>query len=62
LIAEKEEKVVWVNGIISERNSGKGWFFTGILISPGYRRQGIGSLILYKTLSVWRRKASHARK
>ena len=51
LVAEKEEKIVGINGIISERNSGKGRFFTGIVVSPSYRRHGIGSLILHKTLS-----------
>jgi GNAT superfamily N-acetyltransferase len=51
LVAEREEKIVGVNGIICERNSGKGRFFTGIVVLPSYRRQGIGSLILHKTLS-----------
>lgn len=51
LIAEKQEMIVGVNGIISERNSGKGRFFTGIVVSPKYRRHGIGSLLLHKTLS-----------
>ena len=51
LVAEKEEKIVGINGIISERNSGKGRFFTGIVVSLNYRRQGIGSLLLHRTLS-----------
>ncbi len=51
LVAEMEEKIVGINGIISERNFGKGRFFTGIVVSPSYRRQGIGSLFLHKTLS-----------
>jgi len=50
LVAEKEEKVVGINGIIAERNSGEGPFFTGIVVSPNYRRQGIGSLLLHRTL------------
>jgi GNAT superfamily N-acetyltransferase len=50
LVTEKEEKIVGVNGIISERNSGKGRFFTGIVVSPNYRREGIGSLLLRRTL------------
>jgi GNAT superfamily N-acetyltransferase len=50
LVTEKEEKIVGVNGIISERNSGKGRFFTGIVVSPNYRREGIGSLLLHRTL------------
>ena len=45
-----EGRIVGVNGIIFERNSGKGRFFTGIVVSSSYRRQGIGSLILHKTL------------
>ncbi|SRR6266567_5912752 len=51
LVAGKDEKIVGVNGIICEKNSGKGRFFTGIVVLPSYRRQGIGSLILRKTLS-----------
>jgi len=43
--------IVGINGIISERNSGKGQFFTGIVDLPNYRRRGIGSLLLHKTLS-----------
>jgi len=50
LLAEREEKVVGINGIISERSSGKGRFFTGIVVSPNCRRQGIGSLLLHRTL------------
>ena len=50
LVAEKGEKIVGINGIISERNSGKGRFFTGIVVSLNYRRQGIGSLLLHRTL------------
>jgi GNAT superfamily N-acetyltransferase len=49
-VAEKEEQIVGINGTISERNSGKGRFFTGIVVSPNYRRQGIGSLLLHRTL------------
>ncbi len=51
LVAEMEEQIVGINGIISERNSGIGRFFTGIVVSPSHRRQGIGSLLLQKTLS-----------
>ena len=51
LVVETRGKIVGINGIISERNSGKGRFFTGIVVSPGYRRRGIGSLLLHKTLS-----------
>jgi|SRR5712664_344567 len=51
LVVETGGKIVGINGIISERNSGKGRFFTGIVVSPGYRRRGIGSLLLHKTLS-----------
>ena len=51
LLAEEREMIVGINGIISERNSGKGRFFTGIVVLPNYRRRGIGSLLLHKTLS-----------
>ncbi len=50
LVAEKEEKIVGMNGIISESNSGNGRFFTRIVVSSSYRRQGIGSLLLRRTL------------
>jgi len=55
LVAEKE-KIVGINGIISERNSGKGRLFTGIAVSPSYRRQGIGSLLLHRTLLELKRE------
>jgi len=51
LVAEEQEVIVGINGIISETNSGKGRFFTGIVVSPKYRRRGIGSLLLHQTLS-----------
>jgi GNAT superfamily N-acetyltransferase len=51
LVVETDGKIVGINGIISERNSGKGRFFTGIVVAPSYRRLGIGSLLLHKTLS-----------
>ena len=51
LVVEEQDMIVGVNGIISETNSGKGRFFTGIVVSPNYRRRGIGSLLLHKTLS-----------
>ncbi len=51
VLAEEREMIVGINGIISERNSGKGRFFTGIVVLPNYRRRGIGSLLLHKTLS-----------
>jgi GNAT superfamily N-acetyltransferase len=56
LVAEKEEKIIGINGIISERNSGKGRFFTGIVVSPSYRRQGIGSLLLHSTLATLKKE------
>ena len=56
LVVETDGKIVGINGIISERNSGKGRFFTGIVVSPGYRRRGIGSLLLHKTLSDLKRE------
>lgn len=56
LIVETGGKIVGINGIISERNSGKGRFFTGIVVSPGYRRRGIGSLLLHKTLADLKRE------
>jgi GNAT superfamily N-acetyltransferase len=50
LVAEEQGVIVGLNGIISERNSGMGRFFTGIVVSPKYRRRGIGSQLLHKTL------------
>ncbi|OLE70505.1 hypothetical protein AUF78_06530 [archaeon 13_1_20CM_2_51_12] len=51
LVPEQQEVIVGVNGIFSEKNSGKGRFFTGIVVSPNYGRRGIGSLLLHKTVS-----------
>lgn len=39
LIVETDGKVVGMNGVIFERSSGKGRFFTGIVVSPGYRSE-----------------------
>ena len=50
LVAEEQEVIIGVNGIISETNSGQGRFFTGIVVLPNYRKRGIGSLLLHKTL------------
>jgi GNAT superfamily N-acetyltransferase len=55
LIAEKE-KIVGVNGIVFERNSGKGRFFTGIVVAPNHRKQGIGTLILHQSLLAVRKE------
>jgi GNAT superfamily N-acetyltransferase len=57
LVVETDGKIVGINGIISERNSSKGRFFTGIVVSPSYRRRGIGSLLLHKTLSELKRES-----
>ncbi len=51
LVVETDGMIVGINGIISERNSAKGRFFTGIVVSPSHRMRGIGSLLLHKTLS-----------
>ncbi len=56
VVVETEGKIVGINGIISERNSSKGRFFTGIVVSPGYRKRGIGTLLLHKTLSDLKRE------
>ncbi|HEV2120721.1 MAG TPA: GNAT family N-acetyltransferase [Candidatus Bathyarchaeia archaeon] len=56
LIVDREEKIVGINGIISEKNSGKGRFFTGVVVSPNHRRQGIGSLLLHQTLLVLKKE------
>lgn len=56
LVAEKDGKIIGINGLTSERNSGKGRFFTGVVVSPSYRRRGIGSLLLHKTLSELKRE------
>lgn len=51
LVAEERDVIVGINGIIAEANSGKGRFFTGIVVSSDYRLRGIGTLLLHKTLS-----------
>jgi len=56
VLVETEGKIVGINGIISERNSSKGRFFTGIVVSPGHRKRGIGTLLLQKTLSDLKRE------
>jgi GNAT superfamily N-acetyltransferase len=50
LVAEKSGKIVGMNGIIFEKKSGVARFFTGVVVAPEERRQGIGSLLLYRSL------------
>ncbi len=50
LVAEKSGKMVGVNGIIFEKKSGVARFFTGVVVAPDERGQGIGSLLLYRSL------------
>ncbi len=50
LVAEKEKLVVGMNGMIIEKRSGIGRFFTGVVVRSTERKRGIGSLLLYRSL------------
>ena len=50
LVAEKEKAVVGMNGMIIEKRSGIGRFFTGIVVRSAERKRGIGSMLLYHSL------------
>ena len=50
LVAEKEKTVVGMNGMIIEKRSGIGRFFTGVVVRSAERKRGIGSTLLYHSL------------
>ena len=50
LVAEREKTVVGMNGIILEKRSGIGRFFTGVVVKSTERKRGIGSMLLYVSL------------
>ena len=50
LVAEKDGEIVGVSGPIFRTDAGIGRIFAGIVVAPEARRQGIGSLLLYRTL------------
>src|SRR2546422_8239314 len=50
LVAEKEKMVVGMNGMIIEKRSGIGRFFTGVVARSAERERGIGAMLLYYSL------------
>ncbi len=50
LVAENAGKIVGINGIVFEKKSGVARFFTGVIVESEERRQGIGTLLLYRSL------------
>jgi len=50
LVAEKEKRVVGMNGMIIEKRSGIGRLFTGVVVRSAERKRGLGSMLLYRTL------------
>ena len=50
IVAEKDEKIVGLSGLLLEKKSGIGRMFTGIVVASEQRRCGIGSILLYRTL------------
>jgi N-acetylglutamate synthase-like GNAT family acetyltransferase len=50
LVAEKEKTIVGMNGMIIEKRSGIGRFFTGVVVRSAERKRGIGALLLYRSL------------
>jgi len=50
LIAEREKTLVGMNGMILEKQSGIGRFFTGVVVKSTERKRGIGSMLLYVSL------------
>lgn len=51
LVAEKEKALVGMNGMIIEKRSGIGRFFTGVVVRSAERKLGIGSMLLHRSLS-----------
>jgi ribosomal protein S18 acetylase RimI-like enzyme len=50
LVAEKEKMLVGMNGMILEKQSGIGRFFTGVVVRSAERKLGIGSMLLHLSL------------
>ena len=50
LIAEREKTLVGMNGMILEKQSGIGRFFTGVVVKSTERKRGIGSMLLHVSL------------
>ncbi len=50
LVAEKEKALVGMNGMIIEKRSGIGRFFTGVVVRSAERNLGIGSMLLHGSL------------
>jgi ribosomal protein S18 acetylase RimI-like enzyme len=50
LVAEQEKVLVGMNGMIIEKRSGIGRFFTGVVVRSAERNHGIGSMLLYRSL------------
>ncbi len=50
IVAEKDEKIAGLSGLLLEKKSGIGRMFTGIVVASEQRRCGIGSILLYRTL------------
>lgn len=50
LVAEKSKTIVGMNGMIIEKRSGIGRFFTGIVVRSAERKLGIGSMLLHRSL------------
>ena len=50
LVAEKEKMLIGMNGMIIEKRSGIGRFFTGVVVTSAERKLGIGSMLLHRSL------------
>ena len=50
LVAEKEKALIGMNGMIIEKRSGIGRFFTGVVVRSAERKLGIGSMLLHCSL------------
>jgi hypothetical protein len=50
LVAEREKMAVGMNGLIIEKRSGIGRFFTGVVVRSMERKRGIGAMLLYRSL------------
>ena len=50
LVAEKEKALIGMNGVIIEKRSGIGRFFTGVVVRSAERKLGIGSMLLHRSL------------
>ncbi|HZY94444.1 MAG TPA: GNAT family N-acetyltransferase [Candidatus Bathyarchaeia archaeon] len=59
LVAEEDDAIIGISGIIPEKKSGIARMYTGVVVATDQRRKGVGSILLYTTLLESKRQGLH---